>query len=653
MRLSPEQTAIFSGLLLFSALTVSLAYNGIHLQYFAVAIALLLAAMTKGLLESHRDGITFPVTALTLCLLLFWGWQGLSIFWSVTPYISVIMFWWLGALPLAFLSWMLFPSTQRWQALFFFIQCLGLGLAVYALYQNLYLHTDPRSVFLNRNSHAAFLNLIALAGMGTLLHALAARRTNALWHGTVLFILALAVFLTGSRGATLVLIIGSLIVLRPHRQILPTHAPLMVVLLMVGAYATSHFGFVAGASNIDRLLSLYSPGSAGLSRFVIWEAGWRMFLDAPWLGWGAGTFWLAFPPYRHARDTSAGFYVHNDYLQLAIETGLIGLLLFLIFLIAVLLLYVRKRHIKHETSALFAALAATAMHSFFTFNLYVFPIALLAGLILGRLHQLVYTEAPTASWRLHPSQYFRLQPYRLIVTLGSAVPLLYLLSVGLAFHFSVQARQLLNQGQYRQALTTLKQAQRYGPDIHVSLMEEARIYTALLEHDREMTTNQRTTLYREALHLLDKAQSNNPLSPRSYFLRARLHLTIPAPAQDEWKTKAGYFYTESLRVDPLFYPARVAYARLLLTDSKAAEALAMLEAGSHYPYPPSVAVLRYYHLLAEQNRAAGNVKRTAQIEARYQALAAQLIAIGILVEKENMPLTNAGEGTHKNLPRSK
>lgn len=632
----------FAGLLLlFSALVVSLVYNGIHLQYFAVAIALLLCALTYGLLASYRDGVVFSITRVTFSLLLFWAWLGLSIFWSVTPYVSVIMFWWLGALPLAFLSWVLLPSTLRWKSLFPLIQCLGLALALFALYQNFFLHTDPRSIFLNRNSHAAFLNLIALAGMGTLLHALAAKRASALWYAVVLFLLALAVFLTGSRGATLALLIGSVIVLRPHRPKLSGHAELIVILLLVCAYALTNLGFMAGQSNVDRLLNLYTPGSAGLSRFVIWEAGWRMFADAPWLGWGAGTFWLAFPQYRHATDMSAGFYAHNDYLQLAIENGLIGLVLFLALLVAVLRLYARARHLEagnasrnREISALFAALAATALHSFFTFNLYVFPIAILVGLILGRLHQLAYTKPQPAGWSFSPARFFRPLPYRLMIILGSAIPLVYLLSLGLAYHLSMEARGLLNQGQYRQALTTLKQAQRYGPEIHVSLLEEARIYTLLLKRKTEMPAEQRAILYAEAQRLLDKAQNNNPLSPDNYYYRARLTQTMQTLASTDWKARTTHFYREALRVDPLYYQARVAYARFLLADSKAPRALAILEGGSRYPYPPSMAVLRYYHLLAEQNRAAGNLKRTTKVEARYHELAAQLITMGILLKKE-------------------
>ena len=66
-----------------------------------------------------------------------------------------------------------------------------------------------------------------------------------------------------------------------------------------------------------------------------------MLMDAPWLGIGLGTYWLYWPTYRHPDDTSGGFYVHNDYLQIWIETGLPGFLLLLAVYVAVFIMFVR------------------------------------------------------------------------------------------------------------------------------------------------------------------------------------------------------------------------------------------------------------------------------------------------------------------------
>jgi hypothetical protein len=78
-----------------------------------------------------------------------------------------------------------------------------------------------------------------------------------------------------------------------------------------------------------RLGTLAKLGSADDGRFLIWERAWQMLMDAPWWGIGLGTYWLHWPPYRNPLDSSGGFYVHNDYLQIWIETGLPGLLLLL------------------------------------------------------------------------------------------------------------------------------------------------------------------------------------------------------------------------------------------------------------------------------------------------------------------------------------
>ena len=52
-----------------------------------------------------------------------------------------------------------------------------------------------------------------------------------------------------------------------------------------------------------------------------------MIQDSPWLGHGINTFMQIFEAYRTDRGNPA--YAHNSYLQLAAETGLLGLVSFL------------------------------------------------------------------------------------------------------------------------------------------------------------------------------------------------------------------------------------------------------------------------------------------------------------------------------------
>ena len=87
-----------------------------------------------------------------------------------------------------------------------------------------------------------------------------------------------------------------------------------------------------------------------------------------WVGTGLGTFRLAWPPFRNPVDTGGGFYVHNDYLQIAIETGVVGVAPPMAVPAATLARFRSARRVRVdpvqavEPASLFAALVAVAAH---------------------------------------------------------------------------------------------------------------------------------------------------------------------------------------------------------------------------------------------------------------------------------------------------
>jgi putative inorganic carbon (HCO3(-)) transporter len=70
-------------------------------------------------------------------------------------------------------------------------------------------------------------------------------------------------------------------------------------------------------------------------RLAIWDAGWRMFLDHPILGVGAGQFPTAYGTVYSGGYHTAWMNPHNLLLQVACELGLVGLVAFGYFLIQV------------------------------------------------------------------------------------------------------------------------------------------------------------------------------------------------------------------------------------------------------------------------------------------------------------------------------
>ncbi len=70
-------------------------------------------------------------------------------------------------------------------------------------------------------------------------------------------------------------------------------------------------------------------------RLAHWFAGLHMFMDHPVLGVGIGNYADAYPQYFITIFTNPLGHAHNYYINIAAETGLIGLLAFILFLLAV------------------------------------------------------------------------------------------------------------------------------------------------------------------------------------------------------------------------------------------------------------------------------------------------------------------------------
>jgi O-antigen ligase len=71
---------------------------------------------------------------------------------------------------------------------------------------------------------------------------------------------------------------------------------------------------------------------AVLERLAHWVAAWRMFEASPWIGVGPGNFATAYAEYRLPLWEDALGHAHNIYLNVAAETGLVGVLAFVFFL---------------------------------------------------------------------------------------------------------------------------------------------------------------------------------------------------------------------------------------------------------------------------------------------------------------------------------
>ncbi|HOC30913.1 MAG TPA: O-antigen ligase family protein [Armatimonadota bacterium] len=134
-----------------------------------------------------------------------------------------------------------------------------------------------------------------------------------------------ALFATGSKGAILALLIGLVVCVSVLgiRKVFTTGALAVLVLAAVA--------WTISGSTLTGRISSAQTGQAHSSEFrkLTWQATGKMIAAHPVLGTGAGTFGTSFGPYATAGWTAAA---HNAFLQTAAETGIPGLILFVIAL---------------------------------------------------------------------------------------------------------------------------------------------------------------------------------------------------------------------------------------------------------------------------------------------------------------------------------
>jgi O-antigen ligase/Flp pilus assembly protein TadD len=176
---------------------------------------------------------------------------------------------------------------------------------------------------------------------------MAERRRAKLFWGASCLMLLICLLISYSRSAWLaggaafsVLFICLLIIDKKRfRLLIKIAAGLVLVGALFSAYT---FKYSPRDSNIvHRAQSSFSFASGeGKPRLVMWRGGAEMALDNPVLGVGAGNLKIFLPLYTKdliARDKNMDFiyvsHIYNDYIQMAAQTGFIGLaaLLFFIF----------------------------------------------------------------------------------------------------------------------------------------------------------------------------------------------------------------------------------------------------------------------------------------------------------------------------------
>lgn len=303
------------------------------------------------------------------------------------------------------------------------------------------------------------------------------------------------VALTGSRGGYLSVLCGLIVFggcslwavgrVRPDRRAVVSLATVGGIALLVGG---ALFFMVKSASIAERVNTVYEPNNVRLS---MWKSALQQWPLSPVVGTGSGTFAYYGREFRTRGNQRDPLFVHNDYLHLLAEYGVIGAVLGLGFI--GLHVYSGSRGMKkivnerlkaewrtssNELALTLGALCGTAallFHSVLDFNFHL-PANALVGAILFAILATPSTDAESSAEK---------SPRRLAWAPGLAP------GVGLAMvvlgaplvageYYGDLARRALRDRNYNQARTLAERAitlERRNPNLYFYLGEACHFLT--------------------------------------------------------------------------------------------------------------------------------------------------------------------------------
>ena len=181
---------------------------------------------------------------------------------------------------------------------------------------------------------------------------------------------------TGSKGGWLIAVVMLLVALgrtRVPRRMKLGVAVAVTVLGLLGFGLRFQGYFAKGATSVG-------------ARFDYWRAAAKTFVANPVLGTGPGTFLAAYQKIKPPEAEMARL-THNDYLQQASDSGVVGALAFAAFFFGSIYLLYRNSQVRNSTFVflVWLGLAGWCLQSFIEFGLYVPAIAWPGFALLGWL----------------------------------------------------------------------------------------------------------------------------------------------------------------------------------------------------------------------------------------------------------------------------
>lgn len=363
------------------------------------------------------------------------------------------------------------PTRYRIKSVYFFIATLAAGLASSHLFM------------LNIQSEQPVLALLSLSsGLGIVLAAIL------LWQGMVRFQQAQGTWKTAALSISgLVLAIAA-------------------GWILVGNKAAAVFGNITG--EMAQLTDL--QGASFVSRWAMYVDAANIIKDHPVLGAGAGGWNLLYHQYQDFLYWTTE--VHNHLLQVGVETGIPGMLIWLgLFVALAYYIYrIRKSGIDDQGKVLVwgvgTAVFALGAHSLIDFDLSIPSLQILFFAFLGLMSSAFVPYANVVNQSTSKRILFAGIALSAVIALISGS---FLISISSA----KQSQAMAQKGNANAAITQLQKASSFDPlngELHAS---QAQLYSQLYVNQYGGETSQ-DKWYEMATDHARAAESKSPMNPR-------------------------------------------------------------------------------------------------------------------------------------------
>lgn len=416
--------------------------------------------------DLRRKSFCRPPGWFALCL--FAGFACVLAPFSAVPFDGMIECLMLLSYMAAYWSWtQVAGSEKRWEFMIVLLVLAGTLLSWYAIIQHVrgstYVLTLPRLPLGNPKASGTFISPNHFADLLAILIVMSASMlfsnkfmlATRLVVGYGILVSLPALFLSESRAgwiglATGIFVFGIGISIRRGLKQTFLTGLLLAMFLATAAYGLWTFSPKFQA-RFEKAFAMTDV------RLVIWQDSLDILRDHPVLGSGPGSYRWMYPLYKKAYKAPNLYprFAHNEAIHIAVELGLVGLLLAAItagiLTLRLLLLACRsaQEDLAFAAAGLLGALMASTAHAMFDYTWHIFSnlhvLAMLGGLVAARAHATYQLKA----WPARNAPWFVVSP---LTATASALLIAFTAVVTTSYYFAFFAGKSRNALDYDKAL---------------------------------------------------------------------------------------------------------------------------------------------------------------------------------------------------------